>query len=266
MRKLLLVGFIALLGAPAFAADLPVKAPIYKAPPVVKANTAWTGFYIGANVGGGRAHTPLLFISGSPTPLDAAAENRAGTLELSDSVFIGGVQAGFNWQTGPVMIGIEIDYNSFRLNLQQGPALYPFGSNPANVFNLTQTVKTNWLFTARPRVGYAMNDALIYATGGLAVTDLHYGLNFIDTSGGNASETTGFSKTTTGWTAGGGIELALGGNWSVKAEYLHVRFGSASVTGLNGVGEPNTHVISKLAADIGRAGINYRFGTVTAGR
>lgn len=243
---------------PACAADLPVKAPRHKPPVAIP--YSWTGFYLGGNAGGAWAKVPVLFLSGSPTPADNAAENLAGTTDFRPSTFVGGIQGGFNWQSGPVLIGLELDYSSFRLNAQQGPANYPFGSNPALVFTLTQSVKTNWLFTARPRLGYIANDAVIYATGGVAVTDLNYSLSFIDTSGGGASETTSFSKTKTGWTAGGGVEYALPNNWSLRAEYLHARFGSETIVGVNGVGEPNTHIISKVSVDMVRAGINYRFG------
>jgi len=250
VKKFLFVAIAAgaLFGASARAA--PPTAPMFN----------WSGFYVGANAGSAWTKAPLQFISGSATPADAAAENRAGTLDLKDSAFVGGIQGGFNWQSGPVLIGAEIDYDSLRARLQQGPALFPFGSNPALMFNLTQTVTTNWLLTARPRIGYATNGALVYATGGLAVTKLHYGLAFIDTSGGAAGEGTTFSKTKVGWTAGGGFELALANNWTFKTEYLHVQFGGESVVGVNGAGEPNVHVISRLTADIVRAGINYRFG------
>jgi outer membrane immunogenic protein len=202
LGRVILAGFssclLTLIGTVASAADRPAK-PVYKAPSaqIPPARFSWTGFYIGGNAGGAWAKAPLQFIAGSPTPADAAALNQAGTLDLTRNAFVGGIQGGFNWQSGPVLIGIEIDYNAFRAKLQQGPTLYPYGSNPALTFNLTQTVTTNWLFTARPRIGFAANSAVIYATGGVAIADLHYSVSVIDQLG--SSETgTGFSRTKTG--------------------------------------------------------------------
>jgi outer membrane immunogenic protein len=126
---------------------------------------------------------------------------------------------------------------------------------------VSQSFHTNWLFTARPRLGLAVDNWLIYATGGLAVVDLHYDESLTDNSGlvPNVSETAGFSKTKIGWTAGAGLEVALAGNWSAKAEYLHAEFGGETTTVINNAGELNVHSLSKLKVDLVRAGINYRF-------
>jgi outer membrane immunogenic protein len=197
-------------------------------------------------------------ISGSGTPIDAAAENSAETLTLRSASFIGGVQAGYNWQAGPVVLGIETDFNSLRLRPSQGPATFPFGS--PGTFTVTQNVDTTWLFTARPRLGFASNNVMIYATGGVAITDVSYSETIIDNVTGNASDRASFSKTKTGWTAGGGIEFAFADNWSARAEYLHAEFGGGAVSTANNVGEINVHGFSKLSVDMARAALNYRFG------
>jgi outer membrane immunogenic protein len=97
-------------------------------------------------------------------------------------------------------------------------------------FTVNQSVKTDWLFTARPRLGWANNNWLWYATGGLAVTELKYGNTFTDTYS-PAFETGSISKTKVGWTVGGGGEFALSNNWTVRAEYLYVDFGGVSSAG-----------------------------------
>jgi outer membrane immunogenic protein len=110
------------------------------------------------------------------------------------------------------------------------------------------------------KLGFAADNWLFYATGGVAVTDLHYDEVFIDnTAGAPASEKAGLSKVKTGWTAGAGFEIALPNNWSAKAEYLHAEFGAETTSGTNNVGEVNVHNLSKLKVDLVRAGINYRF-------
>src|SRR5437870_13556070 len=107
---------------------------------------------------------------------------------------------------------------------QSTTAVYPCCSPTA--FTVTQSIKTNWLLTARPRVGYATGHALLYATGGVAVTKLNYQEVFTDTFA-TARETGGSNKSKTGWVGGAGIEYQLTNNkhWSVKGEYLYADFG-----------------------------------------
>src|SRR5437870_2216552 len=101
MNRLVLASAVscALIAAPACAADL----PIYKAPPAVAIPSVWTGFYAGVNAGGAWGRFPLETINGSATPVDAAAGSAAETLTVRSSSFTGGVQAGYNWQSGRVV-------------------------------------------------------------------------------------------------------------------------------------------------------------------
>jgi outer membrane immunogenic protein len=111
----------------------------------------------------------------------------------------------------------------------------------------------------RGRVGFAVDRALLYGTGGLAVANVKYADH---TSDGVPLMNSG-DATRAGWTAGGGIEWALNGNWTVKAEYLHVDLGNVSYNnvcspaGLCATGLVLDH---KTREDIARIGINYRFG------
>jgi outer membrane immunogenic protein len=231
-------------------------APALAAPPAPMFN--WSGFYVGGNAGGAWSKVHVQMLSGSGTPIDAQAENNAETLGLRSNAFIGGGQGGYNWQAGFVVLGLETDFNSLHLRNSQGPATFRFGS--PGTFSVTQSVNTNWLFTARPRLGIATNNLLIYGTGGVAVTDLHYNEAFTDNATGNASENARISKTKGGWTAGGGVEIALLGNWSAKAEYLHAEFGGVTTSAVNNVAEVNIHNVSTLRVDMVRAALNYRFG------
>ena len=139
---------------------------------------------------------------------------------------MGGIQGGYNWQIGQFVFGGETD-------LQMSDADDRFAgwkfSNP-------------WFGTLRGRAGYAMNNILLYGTVGLA-----YGtLRAQDLASGIEE-----SRTTFGWAAGGGIEVALTGNWSAKAEYLYVDLNDRSFN-LTG----NDH---GLASSLLRFGVNYRF-------
>ena len=112
-----------------------------------------------------------------------------------------------------------------------------------------------------------MNNVLIYGTGGVAVTDLHYRHQFTEgvfpgTSSGTETATASSDKV--GFAAGGGVAWALSNNWSVKAEYLHVDFGTISTapTAVVFPGGPGGSIFNHsadLKADIVRVGADYKF-------
>src|SRR5580698_6630314 len=117
--------------ASAMAADLPVKAPVYKATAAV---FSWTGFYAGVNLGGDRGDNAAtynpLYTGVVPPGLQAfAAAN--GSPIFHPSGFTGGGQAGYNWQTSNWVLGIEADINYARLasSLNSGILNFP-GTTP----------------------------------------------------------------------------------------------------------------------------------------
>ena len=248
------------------AADLPTKAPMPMVAPVYN----WSGFYMGFNAGAafGRAHaqTGTVF---SPTGYFAATSVTAigpvGDQTMHDTGFTGGIQAGYNWQMNSMVLGLEadFDYMGFRGSTTNG-AVYPCCAPTA--FTINQSVKTDWLFTFRPRLGWAVNNWLIYVTGGLAVAQVKGDFLFTDTFA-TANESASINKTRAGWALGGGVEWGVAGPWSFKAEYLHVDFGSESTTSTNltaftpPIAFPTntfTHSV-RFSDDIVRVGVNYRF-------
>ena len=242
------------------AADL--SQPVYKAPPsVVPPVYNWTGFYLGVNAGGAWGTSDITgTLSSLPAPANDTAYEAAESPNLRPDGFTGGAQAGFNWQSGNVVFGLEADFGYFGLNGSQTTNIVPSGPVTLTA-TVNNSLKTDWLFTARPRIGWANNNWLVYATGGLAMTDMKFNSSFSDTAGETEAAT--FDKTKAGWTAGGGVEVAFAGNWSAKLEYLYADFGSVSVTDpvlLAGVPESlsTTHDVS-LHTQIVRAGLNYRF-------
>jgi len=224
IRKLVAVSFALALSAAAGtagAADLSV-APLYKAPPAQLSQTYnWTGFYLGVNGGGGWGSS---WWQANSTRVDVSGGTVGGT-------------AGYNWQFGNAVLGLEGDVDWAKIQGTTGSTLCPFGC----------TASTDWLSTVRGRAGYAFGGILPYVTGGLAVGDIN--ANF-----------PGFavaSTTNAGWTVGGGIEFALPGNWSAKVEYLHVDLGHFNCgldCGAAGVDNVSMH------DNLVRAGLNYRFG------
>ncbi len=194
---------MALLTGSAMAADLNrgyYKAPAYAPPPAY----SWMGPYIGANLGFQWGE-----ITGNPTEPTGIA---------------GGLQAGYNWQSGQFVYGAEADIQASSADDTFAPWKF---SNP-------------WFGTLRARGGVAMNNVLLYVTGGFA-----YGRVEGELAG--LSE----SKTQYGYTLGAGMEVGFTPNWSAKVEYLWLDFADRaySVTGTS----------NGLEASLLRFGVNYRF-------
>jgi outer membrane immunogenic protein len=205
----------------ASAADLSV-APLYKAPPAQVAQVYdWTGFYLGINGGGGWGSS---WWSANATRVNVSGGQAGGT-------------AGYNWQFGHAVLGLEGDLDWSNLKGTAGSALCPFGC----------TTSDSWLSTVRGRAGYAFGGILPYVTGGLAVGDIRANMPGFAVA----------STTNAGWTAGAGLEFALPGNWSAKAEYLHVDLGRFNC-GID-CGAAGTDNVS-MRDNVVRAGLNYRFG------
>ena len=276
LASVISVGFSGLGGA--LAADMAVKA---RPMPVEVYN--WTGFYIGGDVGGawGRddvTHSTLIAAPGLAFPVDAAAVTAASSPSFNPSSFVGGLYAGYNFQSGNIVYGLEGDISSFRMH-SNAAGTFPFPSTTTLTFNANTSVSTDWLFTLRPRVGYAAGSWLLYATGGLAVTN--ESISQVSGVLNAATFTSSFSSTRAGWTVGAGVEHMLTKNWVVRAEYLHTDFGTANGPGVGNLptgvlgnllctaGAPvltgpatitGCSVSNRLTAEIFRVGVSYKFG------
>jgi high affinity Mn2+ porin len=212
----------------ASAADLPRKAPAFKAP-LLKAVYDWTGFYVGGHFGYGFAS---LGPDTNPLPLQGAL------LPHSTTGLIGGYQMGYNRElANRIVLGVEADA-SFT-SPPDAPALTPAP------FNTT----LDYVGTVRGRVGYAVGRWMPYVTGGVAWGHTHADIN--DGSGAI------IGHYQPGWTAGLGLEFAVSGNWSAKLEYEHLDL-SRQMYALSGFGLPNVNVDPRI--DLFKLGLNYRFG------
>ena len=269
-----------LIGTPALAADMPLKAP--SPPPAPIAN--WSGCYLGLNAGAmiSNDHYDLSMAGGFLDPANIFS-NPANNSQLNHSYtpnpggITGGGQIGCNQQTGTWVWGVEADMDgASRLSTTNnyGPA-GPFTGAPPGLLAASHTEQVtkgaDWYSTVRARLGYTVTPTwLIYATGGLAVgeikssTNVQFGADqfFLGSLGFTGSQTV----TRTGWTVGAGTEWALGSNWSVKAEYLFLDFGSLTyLSACSGAlclgGLPvswQTHV--RTEESVFRLGVNYKFG------
>jgi opacity protein-like surface antigen len=261
-RLLAGVASIALFAGHAMAADVLTVAPSAPAP------SRWTGGYVGVSAGGAWG----AFGTATSTPVnpsnffsDAAvvgAINAAGANRAKTNGFATGIEAGYNWQNGPFLLGVEADLQSLHFNgaASSGAVLYP---DRGGQFVVTSYSAANWLFTARARAGLvAGNGALFFLTGGLAVT--HLNTDFVFSPANGVAESAKLDAAKAGYVIGGGAEAPLTDRLSVKAEYLYVKFSDTTVSGnLPAGAAPQVFAhTGDLAANILRLGLNYRFAGV----
>lgn len=260
-----LVCLVGLSGA-TFAADLAVKARVAAPLP----GCVWCGFYVGDNIGygWGRDHENSTFTAPVPpfSAVDLPAVSAAGSPRLNANGITGGAQAGYNWQMGAALFGVEADINAFDLRGSTGgtfafPSTLPGGpvGPPTVFFPATTSVSTDWLFTGRGRLGWASDNWLLYGTGGVAVGNVKVSQTIALVA--PFAETATVSSTQVGWTVGAGFEYMVARNWSVKGEYLYVDLGKASATGVltpafAGLTYTTT---AHVSANIARVGVNYHF-------
>jgi outer membrane immunogenic protein len=244
----------------------------------------WSGFYIGVYAGRAWGDADLRTETGPVTassyflsPENTNSVNRSASGSLSPDAAIAGVQVGANAQKGNWVFGLEADFGAFDLNGSKRAANVPY---PALVsipfkYSVRAAMDTDWLATARARVGWTVQpNVLIYATGGLALTNLSVSNSFSDDApeqgvGGGRN-----NELKAGWTLGAGAEWALARNWSLKAEYLYLNFGSASVSSSIDCGPAKAAACAAfvpavtpspfstsadLTAHIARLGLNYKF-------
>ncbi|MBX9592655.1 MAG: porin family protein [Hyphomonadaceae bacterium] len=183
----------------------------------------WAGFYVGVQGGYGWGDTQHF----AP-----ASGVRTGTQDINGGLF--GATWGTNWQRGHWVYGFESDVSFSSLD-------GTFTAAPCGASGCTTDLRN--LSTSRVRLGYAMDNRLLYVTGGLAYGNVRAG-----------DSTVRDDETRFGWALGAGIEWAFAPKWSLKAEYLRVDLGDSSLyTNIVPV-----HV--DLTADIVRVGVNYNLG------
>jgi outer membrane immunogenic protein len=246
MKMIAVLSGILSLGAvgAASAADMAVKAP--PAPPPI-AIYNWSGFYIGANGGGGWSHKcwdnfALLGVVVPPVVAEGCHDATGGTV---------GGQIGYRWQATNWVFGLEAQGNWADFTGSNISLLFPL-----DTINRTR-VDAFGLFTGQ--IGYAWNNVLWYVKGGAAVTrDKYAG---IDIPTGLVFDRA--TETRWGAVVGTGIEFGFAPNWSLAIEYDHLFMGdrdiTLSFTPAFGVGPSRGDTISQ-DVDVVTARINYRFG------
>jgi len=269
---LAVVALSAFVAGPAFAADMPLKAP----PAPVAPPPLWQGFYVGLNAGysWGNSSTSYTGTGTGFVPFTTSQKMDGG---------LGGGQIGYNWITGKFpycptcsnwVFGIEADIQGTG---QSGTAPFPgvtvTTTNPLAILSTTVTSTGSlkqslpWFGTVRARLGVNPTPTwLLYVTGGLAYGEIDSTASFtttVSTPAGTASASASSSSNVTraGWTIGGGVEGVITGAWTAKLEYLYMDFGTFNNTFVGPpVGAYTTLAASSRVTDnIVRVGVDYHF-------
>lgn len=255
-------GFVVLITSLAMASSASADGlrPSYgsiKDPPSPYRSPLWQGFYIGANAGYGW--------NDDDGDIEVEKEKKKGKkgktyktesheYDLGLEGGFAGLQVGFNRRAGNFVFGLEAD-------IQTGIDGGSTTSFSKSTYSVSHDVE--WFGTLRGRVGYARNDLLIYATAGLAFGEVSYSghLHTGTCCGGSVADLKG-SKFETGYVIGGGVERALGANWSIKLEYQYIDLGDGKAEGplFSHKGKPSGDVKADFDTDFHtvRVGLNYR--------
>jgi len=218
-RFLASAAMAAIMTSTAFAADMPIKAA---AAPVGLYD--WGGIYLGGVVGGAWGTNDL-----SDPGLDVfgALVGIPTVQSVNPSAFIGGIEGGSRYQFAKLVVGWEADITWGDLN---GTSTTSFGA-PFVPASRSITSDANWVATATSTVGVAHNNWLVYGKAGVAWENVNYTDNWT-LFGTSLFSGTG-SDNRVGWTVGTGVEWAVWQNWSIKAEYDYLDFGTRNVA-ING--------------------------------
>jgi outer membrane immunogenic protein len=250
-----------MMGAPALAADMAVKAPPAPAPTAF----SWTGFYFGGNVGGATgpnvSESWVELPGPTGTPHDPINFGHTSTTSL-----IGGIQAGYNWQVSTNwLLGVEGDFSwtSLSISHTQNPMTIDGIILPPSFVTMNERV--DWLSSIRGRVGIiGAGNWMVFGTGGVAFERLALFGNAVDpvpTFNGSVA----LDTTKTGWAAGAGIEYLANAHWMLRVEYLAYGFGSTSSTVIQNTptgpatGNPAFFSWSQNTVQSARVAASYKF-------
>lgn len=240
------------------AADMAVKArPVVPPAPI----WSWTGFYIGGHVGAGWGTTEATLTGINAPALGPPAAFTLPFAQVSSSGFLGGVQAGANWQTGWAVLGIQGDFAGADIK----------GTSPCLVV-LNCRTKTDWLASVTGRIGAVVLDrGLVYAKGGAAWMNSTNSValptfgGIIGGPGGIGGDLTSREATHFGWTVGLGTEWMITPNWTAFVEYNYYDFDTkneAFALNLGALAIPGGVTVNadlKNTLSVAKVGVNYKF-------
>lgn len=265
------------VATPLYATLLSLGAMGIAAPAAAQEASPFDGFYVGVNAGvtwgDSQSHVTLTATGGPPAPSNPIVIPPSDITTINSSAsfnakhhtgFTGGIEAGYNYVLhGGFMVGIETDLDIFDITGNRTSSVtgaVPAGGGTAPVYTLSQSVDTDFLWTLRPRIGYATGDFLIFGSAGLALTTTKYKAHFTDSAdASNNVSPARDSNSKTGWTIGAGFAYAITPNISLKGEYMFEDFGHSNFHGTSSSGVLSYDADVHLKSHLFRAGLDYRF-------
>ena len=252
----------AIVASTAFAAL--ALATAAQAADVVAPSYDWTGFYVGANAGVSWNNSNI----DNRFDIDGDGVNDiANKIDGSQAAFTGGGILGYNYQIDQIVLGVEADINYLGFsddNKRSADITPPAGAELAlgiDSYTAKSSFEADWFGTIRGRLGYAIDNVLIYGTGGAAYGHMSADGKVKGYSGDVevASWKGSTDSTNWGWTLGGGMEYGID-NWSLGLEYLYVDLGSGEWNGNNDVfNDSKLKGSADFAFSTVRATAKYRF-------
>lgn len=256
--QLLATAAVVAMGGSAYAADMgmPVKAAPAPAPIPY---TNWQGFYIGGLVGAARLNetaspsytqtsTSRPFVN--PSPCGGSFYSQPGSCSTAATGVAAGVEIGYDWQDRYFVYGVAADWTWTGLKHSQS-------KTQSGTTAWTHQAKVDWLASFRGRMGLAVDNTLVYFTGGLALGEVKSSVR-ATTDAGLLYDWGTLSKVQAGWVAGLGVEHKFNQNWSIKAEALYYDLGRSSATGTAAARETyQTEFTHEVI--VGRVGLAYHF-------
>lgn len=229
---------------PALAADLPVRAPERQQTQAQQQRTAnWNGGQLGGSNGLSSVNNnfvePGAYICGSGETFGSNCFETPITFSGRQTSYTVGPFLGWRWQFGSYVAGVEADWSwkkastssSFSMPSECYGGPFPFCRSDSK----SGTVSQNWDSSFRARYGYLVTPfTLVYATGGLAISEITGSFNFASTVlsggsiGGTATSNTTWSDVRTGGTVGAGLETEVWAGWKARIEYRYTDFGTST--------------------------------------
>ena len=268
MHKLLIrsVALAAFLAEPAMAADIAV--PVYQPPRPVYLPFSWEGCYFGVNAGWAtqRLDNTLSVTNGAipffPLAADLPIINASGTVGLQSNGFTGGVQGGCNIEIGRFVGGFEGDWNYLQRDDQFSGQFLTSAAIPY-VRNRRAWIEAR--LEQAHDVGFAADQWYFYLTGGAAALGFHFEQTYSQTTPAGTFAESATIKDRFGWTVGAGVEVAVWGAFSIKAEYLYAQFWRTDeatdglLAGPANATAKFSNAVSFIDLHVARIGFNYRF-------
>ena len=235
----------------------------------------WSGFYAGLNAGVGFNNSSLdndfEYTGGSDIgPYEDVIDGFGDALTGDDTGFSGGAMLGYNWQSGSLVLGAEADINYVGLGgsdtVDRG-ALFDsaFGEPPGTIdASHKLSYDGDWFGTLRGRLGFAQDNLLLFATGGLAYGHMSVDSTLEASSGAESGIWKGSADSVNwGWTAGFGMEYGME-RWTLGVEYLFVDLGTADWESDGDVDCCSPSVEQALREVEGDGEFDYQFSVIRA--